>query len=442
MFKLANHNTSFLTEVGAGLTTFFSMVYVLAANPAILKDSGMPADSLFTATAISVIAATLIMALVANLPFAVAPGMGLNAFFVVMVTQMGLSWQQALTGVLVSGTLFVILSISPLREKVLKDVPQCLQYGVCGGIGLMIAYIGLLKSKVISFPINTQLISDPSDISALLENLSPSLGDLTQGPALLAIIGLLLLGLLLALKVRFSVLLVIIVTTLIGIPLGVTNTSLLNGSFVSLPPDPTPILYKFDFSILTSIDFWSLVVALLFMEVVDGLAGFLGLFGVMGADGDRYRPKMGKAFVADSMGVVVGSFFGMSPNTTYAESGAGVAVGGRTGLTALVTGLFFFFGLFISPLFLTVPFSAIAPTLIFVGFLMFASILKISFKDYSESFPAYAVVLLIALTWRISDSLAIGWLLYILMKVISGQSRKLTITVLAVGLIFALKMFF
>jgi AGZA family xanthine/uracil permease-like MFS transporter len=423
MFKLVKHDTSPFIEVSAGLTTFFSMIYVLAANPAILSGAGLPPEAVFTATALGVIVATLIMALVANLPFAVAPGMGLNAFFVVIVTQMGYTWQQALTAVLVSGAVFVLLSVTPVRDKVLREVPKNLQHGVCAGIGLMISYIGLLNSGVIS-----------------LAN-GPGLGDLGAGPALLAVIGLIVTGVLLALKTRFAILFGIIATTLIGIPLGVTQTASLSEGFVSLPPSSASIFMKFDLSILGSFDFWGVVVTLLFMEIVDGLAGFLGLFGVMGADGDRYRPKMGRAFVADSMGVVVGSCLGLSPNTTYAESGAGVASGGRTGLTAVVVAIGFFLALFISPLFMLVPFSAVAPALVLVGLLMLESVTKIDFKKLDESFPAFVAVIVIATTWRISDGLALAWLVYIIMKVVAGKGRELTATVWVVGAIFAWKMF-
>lgn len=423
MFKLAQHNATVFVEVSAGLTTFFSMIYVLAANPAILSGSGLPVDALFTATAMGVIFATLVMAFVANLPFAVAPGMGLNAFFVVIVVQMGYTWQQALTAVLISGTVFVLLSITPVRDKVLKEVPKSLQHAVCAGIGLMISYVGLLNSGVI-------------DLSR-----GPGLGDLTAGPGLLAFLGLLVTGLLLALRCKFAILFGIILTTIIGIPLGVTNAAGLSEGFVSLPASSASIFFQFDFSVLRSPDFWGVVVTLLLMEIVDGLAGFLGLFGVMGADGDRYRPKMGRAFVADSLGVVIGSFLGLSPNTTYAESGAGVAAGGRTGLTALVVAIGFFLALFISPLFMMVPFSAVAPALVVVGLLMLESVTKVDFKKIDEAFPAFVTIIVIVTTWRISDGLALGWLSFILMKVISGKSRKLTTTVWVVGLIFAWKMF-
>jgi AGZA family xanthine/uracil permease-like MFS transporter len=366
------------------------------------------------------------MALVANLPFAVAPGMGLNAFFVVIVQQMGFTWQQALTAVLVSGLAFVILSVSPLREKVLREVPTCLQHGVCAGIGIMIGYIGLFNGKLIN----------------LIPGVGPGLGDIVSGPGLLTLIGLAITGLLLALKFRFAILIGIIVTTIVGIPLGVTPTEGLAQGFVGAPPAFGEIFLKFDFSVFSSLNFWSVVLTLLFMEVVDGLAGFLGLFGVMGDDGDRYRHKMGKAFVADSIGVAVGSCFGLSPNTTYAESGAGVASGGRTGLTALVVAVCFFLTLFISPLFMIVPFSAVAPALVMVGLLMLESMTKVSFKDYTESFPAFLVLIIIGLTWRISDGLAVGWLVYVLMKVVSQRAKELNGTVWVVAIIFALKMLF
>ena len=423
MFKLARHDTTAFVEISAGLTTFFSMIYVLAANPAILSGAGLPADALFTATALGAVVATVIMALVANLPFAIAPGMGLNAFFVVIVTAMGYSWPQALTAVLVSGTIFVILSVTPVRDKVLREVPKNLQHGVCAGIGLMITYIGLLNSGVISLASG------------------PGLGDLGSGSPLLAVIGLFVTGTLLALRSRFAILFGIIATTIVGAWMGVADASGLKDGFVALPPSPAPILLKFDFSALASIDFWGVVVTLLFMEIVDGLAGFLGLFGVMGADGDRYRPKMGRAFVADSLGVVVGSALGLSPNTTYAESGAGVAAGGRTGLAAVVVAVGFLLALFIYPLFRLVPFAAVAPALVVVGLLMLGSVASIDFKKIEEAFPAFVTIAVIATTWRISDGLALGWLSYILMMVVARRRRELTATVWVVGAIFAWKMF-
>ncbi|MDR1546153.1 MAG: NCS2 family permease [Deltaproteobacteria bacterium] len=420
MFQLKQNGLKPSVEIAAGASTFFSMVYVLAANPHIVAEAGLPIEALFTATALGVIVATLIMAFGANLPFAVAPGMGLNAFFVAVVVQMGYSWPQALTAVLFSGLVFVALSLSPARAKVLKEVPKSLQHGVCAGVGLMIAYIGLLHSQIVVF-----------------NHGQPSLGNLSSGPPLLACIGLLVMGALLAARFRYAILAGIVVTTLIGLRLGVTDASGLSAGLVSLPPSLSSIAFKFDFSPLVSLDFWALILTFAFMEIIDGLAGFLGLFGVMGQEGDRYRPRMGRAFIADSVGVVVGSCLGLSPNTTYAESGAGVAAGGRTGLTALTVAFFFGLALFVSPLFMVIPFSAVAPALVLVGLLMIRSILQVSFDDWSECFPAFATAIVITFTWRISDGLTLGWLLHLLMKVLSGQRRQITVTVWVVGAIFA-----
>ncbi|MDR0549514.1 MAG: NCS2 family permease [Deltaproteobacteria bacterium] len=423
MFALKEHRTTSLLEIGAGLTTFFAMVYVLAANPTILAEAGFSPQAVFTATALGTIAATLLMAFYANLPFAVAPGMGLNAFFVVMVVQMGYSPAAALTAVLVSGVIFVLLSLSPLRQKFLDEIPKCLQMAVSSGIGLMIAYVGLRSGGLVTY-----------------DN-SPSLGDLSQGPGLLTVLGFFVLGILLAIRSKMAVLISVIVTTLIGIPLGVTKIDSLAGGVFALPPPITELAFNFDFSVLASFSFWSLIVALLMMEVVDGLAGFLGLFAVMGPEADRYRYKLGRAFVADSLGVAIGACLGLSPNTTYCESGAGVAVGGRTGLTALTVALCFVLAIFVSPLFLMVPAAAVAPALVFVGVLTLSSIVNVDFDDYAESLPAFVVLAIIALTWRISDSLALGWLTYILMKIFSGRIKVITKTVWVVGAIFFLKLF-
>ncbi|MDR3153825.1 MAG: NCS2 family permease [Deltaproteobacteria bacterium] len=423
MFKLAEHKTTGKMETAAGATTFLSMVYVLAVNPIILSQSGMPVDALFTATALATIMATVVMAVVANLPFAVAPGMGLNAFFVVLVTQMGMSWQAALTAVFVSGALFVLLSLSPLREKVLREVPKGIQRAIAAGIGLMIAHIGLKNSFVITV--------DPMGMYTL--------GHITEGPALLCVIGLFVTAAFLAMRLRFALLVGIIVTTIIGIPMGETDVSGLSGGIVALPPSVAPLLFQFDFSAVASGAFWGVVLTLLFMEVFDGLAGFIGLFTVMGKDAELYRYKLGKAFIADSIGVVLGAAAGVSPNTTYAESGSGVAAGGRTGFTALTVAALFAACLLLSKFFLMIPMAAVAPALVLVGLLMMGSLLDLDFADFTESFPAIAIIVIIAFTLRLSDGMAIGWLLFILMKLIAGKRKELTTTVWVVGALFLAK---
>lgn len=424
MFKLKEHQTTLTVEITAGLTTFCAMVYVLAANPAILAQAGGPPAALFTATACSAIIGTLIMAFGANLPFAVAPGMGINAIFgFVVILTMGYSWPQAVTATLLAGLLFFGLSLSPLREKILRDIPPSLQYAVCGGVGILIAGIGLINSQAIVF--NTGL---------------PGLGDLRQPSVKLVFIGLFITSALLAMKFRYAVLAGIFLSTIIGLSLGVTNLPAAD-QLIALPPSLAPLAFNFDFSLLNSLDFYSVVLVFLFMAIFDSLGGFLGLFSIMGEEeAIKYRPKLGRAFLADSLAVVVSSFLGCSPNTAYGESGTGVAVGGRTGLTALVCALCFGLALFCSPIFLAIPFAAIAPALVVVGWYMIQPLARLDFKDATESFPAIMVVVLIGLSWKISDSLALAWLVYLLMKVVSGRGRELNATVCVVGLIFATKL--
>ncbi len=424
MFKLKEHHTTPLVEITAGLTTFCAMVYVLAANPAILAHTGAPPEALFTTTALAAIAGSLIMALVANLPFAVAPGMGINAIFgFVVILTLGYTWPQAVAAVLLAGVLFFLLSLSSLREKILRDIPPSLQYAVCGGVGLLIAGIGLINSHAVVFT------------SGL-----PALGNLHEPAVKLVFIGLFITALLLAVKFRYAVLAGIVLSTLIGLPLGVTVWPS-EGGLLSLPPSPAPLFFQFDFSRLWSLDFFSVVLIFLFIAIFDSLGGFLGLFSIMGEEeAARYRPKLGRAFVADSLALVVSSCLGISPNTAYGESGTGVAVGGRTGLTALVCALCFVLALFCSPLFLAIPFAAVAPALVVVGWYMLQPLTRIDFKDATESFPAILVVVLIGLSWKISDSLAVAWLVYLLMKTAAGRFRELNATVCLVGLVFATKL--
>ena len=422
MFKLKEHQTTVATEIGAGLTTFCAMVYVLAANPAILGQAGAPQPALFTATALAAILGSLAMAFIANLPFAVAPAMGINAIFAfVIVLTMGYSWGQAVGAVLIAGFLFFALSLSPLREKILRDIPPSLQYAVCGGVGLLIAGIGLINSKTVVFTAGL-----------------PALGNMHDPQVQVVLVGLLITGLLLALKFRYAILAGIIITTLLGIPLGVTSVPA--GSLVSLPPSPAELMFSADFSLISSLDFWAVVMVFLFMAIFDSLAGFLGLFSIMGEEeAVKYRPKMGRAFVADSLAIIFTGLLGISPNTAYGESGTGVAAGGRSGLTAVTCAVMFVLALFCSPVFLAIPFAAIAPALVVVGWYMLSPLTRIDFKDATESYPAILVLVLIGLSWKISDSLAVAWLIYLMMKTISGRAKELNATVCLVGLVFATK---
>ena len=424
MFRLKEHQTKPLVEVGAGLTTFCAMVYVLAANPAILAQAGAPAEALFTATALAAIGGTLAMAFIANLPFAVAPGMGINAIFAfVAILGLGLTWAQAAAAALTAGALFLLLSLSPLRDRILRDIPPSLQYAVCGGVGLLIAGLGFITSQAVVF-----------------NNGLPALGSFRNPSVQLFFLGLALTAALLALKFRYAVLAGIVLTTLLGLPLGVTKLPA-EGLELSLPPSPAALWLGLDFSRLTDQAFLSAVVIFLFVAVFDSLGGFLGLFSIMGPEAEaRYRNKLGRAFVADSLAVIMTGFLGISPNTAYGESGVGVALGGRTGLTALTVALCFGLALFCAPIFLAIPFAAAAPALVVVGWHMLSTLARLKFQDATESFPAILLMTMIGLSWRIADSLAIAWLVYILMKAAANRSRELNATVCLAGLAFAAKL--
>ena len=424
MFKLREHQSRPLVEISAGLTTFCAMVYVLAANPAILGQAGAPAEALFTATALAAILGSLSMAFIANLPFAIAPGMGINAIFAfVVIMGLGLTWPQAVAAALTAGGLFLGLSLSPLRGKILRDIPSCLHYAVCGGVGLLIAGLGLIECQAVTF-----------------NNGLPALGDPRDPQIQLFFIGLFLTAVFLALRFRYAVLFGLILTTLIGWPMGVTIIPA-DGLRFSLPPSPAALWLDLDFSRLIDQNFASAVLIFLFLVVFDSLGGFLGLFSIMGPEAAaKYRNKLGRAFVADSVAVIITGLLGIAPNTTYGESGTGVAMGGRTGLTALTVAACFTLALFCGPLFLAIPFSAVAPALVVVGWYMLSPLTRLNFNDPAESFPAVMAVILIGLSWRISDSLAVAWLAYIIMKTAAGRMRELNATVVLVGLVFGAKL--
>ncbi len=423
MFKLKENQTTVSLEIGAGLTIFCAMVYCLAVNPAILSAAGAPPDALFTATALAAIIGTVIMAFVANLPFAVAPAMGINAFFAfVVVKTMGYTWPQAVTAVLISGVLFLLLSLSPLRAKMLKELPASLQYAVCGGVGLLISGIGLINSKVV-----------------VMNGGLPGLGSIQDPSVQLVFIGLFITAFLLALKFRYAILVGIIISTIIGIPLGVTTIPDGNQIF-SLPPSPGPLFMDFDFSLIWAPDFWSIILVFLFIAIFNSLAGFLSLFSIMGENESiKNSPRMGRAFIADSLAVIGTGFLGISPNTAYGESGTGIALGGRTGLASLVCAAGFAVAMFCSPLFLSIPFAAVAPALLVVGWYMISPLALIDFNDPTESFPSIIVLVLIGLSWKIADSFGIAWLVYILMKLASGRGKELNATIYFVGAIFLSK---
>lgn len=423
-FKLKENGTNVRTEVIAGITTFLTMAYILAVNPGILSATGMDANALFTTTALAAVVGTLVMALWAKLPFALAPGMGLNAFFAFsVVLGMGYSWQFALTAVLIEGIIFILMTIFNIREAIVDAIPKSIQTAISAGIGLFIAFIGLQNAGII---VNND---------ATLVHL----GDITSGSALLALIGLVITSVLIIKKVKGDLLIGIIVTALIGIPMGITQMK----GFASLPPSIEPIFFKFDFSQVFTFDMMIVVFTFLFVDIFDTLGTLVGVSRKANMlDKDGKVPNVKKAFMADAIGTTVGSMLGTSTVTTYVESAAGVSEGGRTGLTSLVTALCFVAALFFAPLFIAIPGAATAPALILVGLFMLSPIKELDMSDYSESIPAFITILAMPLAYSIAEGITLGALSYVLINMLAGNFKKLSIPMYILAVLFVLKYIF
>ncbi|MDD3078125.1 MAG: NCS2 family permease [Paludibacter sp.] len=423
-FKLSENGTSVRTEVIAGITTFLTMAYILAVNPSILSATGMNPNSLFTTTAVAAIIGTLVMALWAKLPFALAPGMGLNAFFAFsVVLGMGYSWQFALTAVLIEGIIFILLTLFNVREAIVDAIPNSIKTAISAGIGLFIAFIGLQNAGII-------VNSDATLVH---------LGSITSGPALLAFIGLLITSVLIIKKVKGDLLIGIIVTTIIGIPMGITHFT----GVIDTPPSIEPIFFKFDFSNVFSLDMLVVVFTFLFVDIFDTLGTLVGVSSKAGMlDKDGKIPNVKKAFMADAVGTTIGSMLGTSTVTTYVESAAGVSEGGRTGLTSLVTALCFAAALFFAPVFLAVPGAATAPALILVGLFMLSPIKELDLTDFSESIPAFICIIAMPLAYSIAEGITLGVLSYVLINMFAGNFKKLTIPMYILAVLFMLKYIF
>lgn len=423
LFKLNEHGTNVRKEVIAGITTFLTMAYILAVNPNMLAETGMSAGGVFTATVIASAIATLVMAFLANLPVALAPGMGLNAFFTyTVVLGMGVSWQVALTAVLFEGLLFIVLSFFNVREAIINAIPSNLKKAVAVGIGLFIALIGLANANLV--------VSDAGTIIGL--------GAL-EGAALLAVIGLVITIILYALKVPGSILIGIIITTLIGIPMGVTNIPH-NFKILSLPEKP--IFMQFDFSSVLTLKFFTIFFTFLFVDIFDTVGTLVGVTTQAGlTDKDGNIPKVKQALLADAVGTVAGAALGTSTVTSYVESTAGVAAGGRTGLTSVVTAGLFLLALFFSPLFLLVPSAATAPALIFVGFLMMKSVVGINFEDPAEGIPAFICIIVMPFAYSIAEGIVWGLIAYVLLKAVTGKFKDISIMSWVLFVIFIARFF-
>lgn len=424
-FKLKENNTTVKTEVLAGITTFMTMAYILAVNPDILSITGMDKHALFTTTAISAIIATLVMALVAKLPFALAPGMGLNAFFAfTIVLGMGHTWQFALTAVLIEGVIFILLTLFNVRELIVDAIPLSLKHAVSAGIGLFIAFIGLKNAGII--------VANPATLV--------SLGDMGSPTVLLAIGGIALCAILLALKVRGALLIGIFAVTIAGLFVNVTHYP--GGSPVTLPPTIKTIFMKFEWSQVFTMDMLIAMFTLLFVDMFDTVGTLVGVSSKAKMLDEKGRvPRVKQALLADAIGTTAGAILGTSTVTTYVESAAGVSEGGRTGLTSLTVAGMFFLALFFAPLFTMVPAAATTPALVLVGFFMMSPILNINFDDYTEAIPSFMTIIMMPLAFSIAEGIVFGMLTYILLKVLSGKHKEITPVMYILGILFILKFF-
>lgn len=421
LFGFNPKETTIRTEIMAGITTFLTMAYILAVNPNILGETGMDKGALFTTTVLMAALPTIFMGLYAKLPLALAPGMGLNAFFAYTVCLvMGYSWQFALTAVFLEGLVFLLLTVTNLREKIVDVIPSSLKNAISAGIGLYIAFIGLQGAGII--------VNNDSTLV--------SLGDLTTGSALLGAIGIIITSILLVKNVKGALLFGILLTTLIGIPLGVTKIS---GVF-SIPPSIEPIFLKFDWEHIFTKDMVIIVFTFLFVDLFDCIGTVIGVANranMIKEDGKI--PRLKEIFMVDSLSTAAGAVMGTSTVAVYVESAAGVNEGGRSGLTAFVTGACFLLALLFAPLFLAIPAAATTPVLVLVGLMMMSSVLKIDFNNYAEAIPAFICVLLMPLSYSISEGIVLGHLSYIFINVLSGNFKKMTVGMYVLALFFLIK---
>ena len=425
LFGFDANQTTIKKEILAGITTFLTMSYILAVNPSMFSLlDGMSAGAVFTATALAAIVGCLAMAFWGKLPFGLAPGMGLNAFFVYSVCLgMGYTWQFALTAVLIEGLIFILLTATNVREAIVNAIPLSLRNAIGAGIGLFITFIGLSSAGVV--------VNNDATLVAL--------GDITSGSALLALIGLIITGFMFMRNVPGAILIGILVTMLIGIPMGVTEFK----GVISYPESISSIFCKFELDKIFTLDMLVVVFTFLFIDMFDTVGTLVGVCikaNMVDSKGNIYRLK--EAFMADAIATTAGAVLGTSTTTTYVESAAGVAQGGRSGLTAFAVAVCFAVALLFSPLFLSIPAAATAPALIIVGLMMMEPITNIPFEDFSESIPAFVCVVMMPLTYSISNGILLGMISYVLMNLVCGKFKKITIPMYLLAILFALKFLF
>jgi AGZA family xanthine/uracil permease-like MFS transporter len=421
-FSLKENGTDVRTEVMAGVTTFLTMVYILIVNPALLSSIGIPFEQVFMATVISAVIGTLIMGLVAKYPIAIAPGMGLNAYFASVVGAQGLSYQTVFGTVFIAGLLFLLISVTSLRKMIMDAIPNSLKYGITSGIGLFIAFIGL-KNAGIVVPNESTMVT---------------LGDLHQPGTVLALAGLFITLIFMARNIKGAIFIGMIVTAIIGYFIGLLNFD----GVLSVPP--TPVFFDIDIAGVFTNSLYSIVFAFLLVTIFDTTGTLIGVTEQAGLTKDGKIPRAKKAFLGDAIATTVGSMFGTSPSTAYVESSTGVAAGGRTGLTATVVAILFAASIFFSPLISAISSvqAITAPVLIIVGCFMMEGLAKVNWKIFDDAFPAFAIILTMPLTSSISTGIAIGFITYPLMKVFSGKGKSVHPLIYIFGLIFLVQLIF
>ncbi|MBS6005739.1 MAG: NCS2 family permease [Clostridium baratii] len=423
-FEISKNGSNTKREIVAGLTTFMTMAYILIVNPSILAAAGMDQGAVFTATALSAFVATMLTGLYAKLPFAQAPGMGLNAFFAyTVVVGMGYSYQFALTAVFLEGIIFILLTLCNVREAIVDSIPECIKKGISVGIGLLIALIGLEGAGIVVHP------ADGGTILAL--------GNITKGAGLLAIIGLLITAILLAKNVRGALFFGMMITAIIGIPFGITP---MPTGFMSAPPSISGVLFKFEWHNIFSMDMVIVLFTLLFMDLFDTIGTLVGVATkAKMLDENGKVPNIKKALLSDAIGTTFGACVGTSTVSTFVESASGVAEGGRTGLTAVTTAIMFGLSLLFAPIFASITPAVTASALILVGLFMIEPIRSINLEDYTESIPAFLTMIMMPFSYSISDGIIFGVISYIILKLFTGKIKEISITTVIIGGVFLLK---
>ena len=455
IFKLSENKTDVKTEILAGITTFMTMAYILAVNPSILSAAGMDSGAVFTATALAAFIGTLLMAALANYPFALAPGMGLNAYFAyTVVIGMGYSWEYALTAVFAEGIIFILLSVTNVREAIFNAIPKNLKSAVSVGIGLFIAFVGLQNAHIVMGGATlVELFS--LDGYNQLNGVSATMNDIGI-TVILALVGILITGILVIKNVKGNILWGILITWAIGIVCQFAGIYVPNaevGCFSLLPdfshglsiPSITPIFCKLQFKGIFTLDFVVILCAFLFVDLFDTIGTLVGVSSKAGMlDEEGKLPKIKGALLADALATTAGAVLGTSTTTTFVESASGVTEGGRTGLTSLTTAILFGISLFLSPIFLAIPSFATAPALIIVGFYMLSNVAGINFSDYSEGIPCFICIAAMPFCYSISEGISMGVISYVVINVITGKAKEKKISVLmyVLAILFVLKYIF